>query len=188
MSRSTEETPDPRDALAQRLHEWRATQKLGGCGWQYASVVHDEPLCPCPADATAIAADLVVLSSAQAAEQDAPEPLTAYTHTRYEHLTTCKKYGVGMGGGSRAGYPCTCGLDAALSAAPPAAPTSEQDRLAMERFIEAMPKSSRGEWSLILSGWPEGRSIQGGGLYGRGSTLPAAVDAALADRGQEEPR
>jgi hypothetical protein len=58
-------------------------------------------------------------------EQEAPEPLTAYTHVRYEHLTTCKKYGVGLGGGSRAGYPCTCGLDAALAAAPPAAPTSK---------------------------------------------------------------
>jgi hypothetical protein len=41
-------------------------------------------------------------------------PPAAPTTTR-EHLTTCKKYGVGLGGGSRRGYPCTCGLDAALA-------------------------------------------------------------------------
>lgn len=42
--------------LAQQLHNWRATQSLAGCGWQFGSEIDGEPLCPCPRDAAAILA------------------------------------------------------------------------------------------------------------------------------------
>ena len=41
--------------LALALHEQRKTGRLTGCGWRFASVVDGEVLCPCPADAYALA-------------------------------------------------------------------------------------------------------------------------------------
>lgn len=42
--------------LARKLHAWRKTQTLAGCGWEFGSVVAGEVLCPCRTDAAAILA------------------------------------------------------------------------------------------------------------------------------------